>query len=720
MIKLIKILGIGLISLAVVVAVYLYHPLAENPDAEKLAADAAKYNVEIIRDNWGVPHILGDRDQDVSFGLAYAHAEDDFETIQETLAATRGVLASYRGRAAATTDYIVSLMDIWGTIDSRYESDVPNDVKEMASAYVAGLNLYAAHNPDKTWQGLAPFKAEDVIAGFLFKTPFFYGLDTVLLDLLDENRQSEIALAPDAEGVSWQIRRKTGAELGSNAIAVNAKRSGDATTRLLINSHQPMTGPVAWYEAHLISKEGLDISGGLFPGTPVILHGYNRDLAWANTVNHIDLADTYALTINPQNDLQYLLDGKWRDFQRREITISVKLFGPFRYLAKRQVLRSEHGPVLETANGLFAVRYAGMGEIRQLEQYYRLNQSTDLPSFLSAMSLNALPSINYVYADKDDNIAFIHNAQYPNRNDAWDWSNDLPGDRSDLIWQAYHPFSAVPKLINPSSGVLFNANNTPYNATDGDDNLSQDDFPQSMGLSDEQTNRSLRLIELTEKYQTLGRQELFMIKFDTVYSKKSEHYQTIEKIMQLDVGDDVRLKSAIQHLKAWNRDTSKENTHAALAVLTLRNILRSDSPNDRSNKRLREALHSSIDYLLAKHGSYDIPWGDVNRLIRGDVNLPLDGGPDILRAIYSFGLDKGEPAYATHGDTWMALVEWGSNGEIEVDTVHQFGSASKDRSSKHFSDQANLFATKKWRKALINIEDIRANAQRSYNPRQAY
>jgi len=143
------------------------------------------------------------------------------------------------------------------------------------------------------------------------------------------------------------------------------------------------------------------------------------------------------------------------NFEKTEITLEVKLFGPFRFPAKRTVLRSKHGPVIESERATYAVRYAGMREVRQLEQYYRLNKSENLEQFMQALEMNALPSINYVYADKDQNVAFIHNAQYPARNNNWDWNKDLPGDRSDLIWQGYLPYSQVPKLVNPQSGLAW-------------------------------------------------------------------------------------------------------------------------------------------------------------------------------------------------------------------------------------------------------------------------
>ena len=104
---------------------------------EQLIISHDGFSARIERDEWGVPHIYGKRDADVSFGLAYAHAQDDFKTICDILLATRGKLASVYGKDAAVNDYYVHLMDLWNTVDSNYESDVADDVKLLCDAYAA-------------------------------------------------------------------------------------------------------------------------------------------------------------------------------------------------------------------------------------------------------------------------------------------------------------------------------------------------------------------------------------------------------------------------------------------------------------------------------------------------------------------------------------------------------------------------------------------------------
>jgi penicillin amidase/acyl-homoserine-lactone acylase len=709
--------GLSALLLVVMVGagVYLWDPLPGNPASAALAATAEGYDAEILRDEYGVPHIRGRRDRDASFGLAYAHAEDDFETIQEVVAVTRGHLARYRGKGAAPADYLASLLGVWETIDARYESDVPADVKAIAEAYAAGLNLYASEHPDETWTGLAPFTPQDIVAGFIFKTPFFYGLDGTLTDLFSGDHTQSIALDPQGEKKAFLMAPKTLSERGSNAFAVSPARSGDGVTRLIINSHQPMTGPVAWYEAHLASDEGLDITGGIFPGTPVILHGFNHDIGWANTVSAQDLSDVYVLTRNPDNRNQYLLDGEWRDFEKTTATLHVKLWGPFALKVKRPVLRSAHGPVIETPTGTYAVRYAGMGEIRQLEQYYRLNKSTGLDSFLDAMSINALPSINYIFADKAGDIGFIHNGQYPARDDAWDWSHEMPGDRSDLIWEGYRPWSAVPKLINPASGFIFNSNNSPYTATDGPDNLKPEDFPQSMGLQTNQTNRSLRVMELTDGTGTMDLDRLLSIKFDTAYAKGSEAQQVVSAVLAHDWNDEPELAEAAQFLAEWDFDMDEHSRHAALGGLTtLREIterfthIPAPAPED--------AFREAVSWLKLHHGRIDPEWGEVNKLSRGDQTWPISGGPDTLRAVYPDAIRDDGELHMNAGDTWIALVEWDADGNQTARVIHPYGSATLDVNSPHYADQAELFATERWRKAHLDWLEISDSAERRYRP----
>lgn len=716
MIKKIVMGAAALIAVLVVAAgIYTWNPLPKNPSAETLSAAAANYDVEIIRDTWGVPHIYGKTDSDAAFGLAYAHAEDDFETIQESVAATRGVLGRYRGMNAAPTDYLVELLNVWDTIEAQYDSDVPEDVKAYAQAYADGLNLYAAENLEATWQGLVPFTPEDIFAGSLFRTPFFYGFDETLLDVYNDARVASISLDPASGRRSWLIGPKTAPPRGSNAFAVAPARSDDDTTRLIINSHQPMTGPVAWWEAHMVSEEGLDIHGGVFPGSPSILHGFNRYLGWANTVSKPDLADIYVLTVNPDDPNQYRLDGEWLDFEVETAELAIKLWGPFAFTAKREVLTSAHGPAIRTETGTYAIRYAGMGAIRQTEQRMRTAKARNWDEFYAAMAIHAVPALNYVYADKDGVVALIHNGQYPARAAGWDWTKDMPGDRSDVIWDGYLPYDRVPILRNPESGLIFDANNEPFSATDGPDNLTPQMFPRTMGLQTDQTNRSLRIMELTDGTTPITRESLLELKFDNAYAQGSTADKTVKAVLAEDWSGDASLQAASEHLAGWSYGTDMTDRHAALGVLTTIHSV-TEKLTGIPAPTPADAFRQAVEYLETHHGQIDPEWGEVNRLVRGEVSLPVSGGPDVLRAIYPSEIGEEGILKANAGDTWIAIVEWAADGTQTADVIHQYGAATLDQTSPHYADQAPLFAAEEWRPALLTRDDVEANAQRTYRP----
>ena len=354
----------------------------------------------MLRDEWGVPHVFGKTDADAAFGLAYAHAEDDFATIQGSLLAARGKMASVYGKAGAPNDYMVALLRVWDFIDAKYEKDLAPETRALCEAYAAGLNRYAALHPQQALPGLYPARGKDVVAGFVHKLPLFFGLDKVLVELMGETRLHGLSRKGEATTAVAALDDQE-APFGSNALAVAPRRSADGFTRLAVNSHQPWTGPVAWYEAHVHSDEGWDMAGGVFPGTPVVLHGHNRDLGWAHTVNQPDLIDVYVLETNPQNPNQYRFDGAWRDLEVRDAPIDVKLWGGLHTTAHREVLWSVQGPVVRRPHGTYAIRFANLGEVRMVEAWYRMNKARNLDEFRAALRPGALPMFNVAYADRD-------------------------------------------------------------------------------------------------------------------------------------------------------------------------------------------------------------------------------------------------------------------------------------------------------------------------------
>ena len=680
-------------------------------DGQAALARAEAFHVRIRRDEWGVPHVAGPRDADVAFGLAFAHAEDDFPTIATTVLATRGTLAARDGASGAVTDYLVRLMRVWPAVERDYDR-MPADVRAVLEAYADGLNYYGARHPDRVTPGLLPVTGRDVAAGFAFKTPFFYGLDKTFTHLLAPAKPTRTALNPH------------NAPLGSNGLALAPARSADGATRLLVNSHQPYTGPVAWYEAVLDSGEGWHVAGGFFPGSPFMLHGHNAHLGWASTVNSPDLADVYRLVINPADPNQYRLDGAWRTFETGQAKIRVHLWGPFYWTATRPLKWSAHGPVLETDHGVFAVRYAGHDEGRQAVQYFRMDKARSLEEWRAALALQLLPSINDLYADEKGHIGYVYNGQFPARKagveaQGVDWSGVLPGDRSDLIWTSYLPFDRIPQVWDPRCGLVFNSNNTPFKATAcPDDGMDPRAYPANLGIQTNMTNRAWRAFENFGSDAHITDESFRRYKFDLTYSERSKEYAIVQTLLALDPAGDADIAAAQTILRSWDRRMDVHNRAAALVSLVTLPILAADTDSSGPGEgpaALKARLKTAIATLKSHFGRLDPEWGQLNHIRRGAVDLPIDGGADTYRSVWGMPQKDGTLT-AVAGDTFIMFVSWDRDGVLRSDSIHQFGSATLDASSPHYADQTPLFVAMKTKPVLFTEAQLAGHVRRDYRP----
>ena len=650
---------------------------------DSLTINSDGFSARIERDNWGVPHIYGKRDADVSFGLAYAHAQDDFKTIQDILLASRGKLASVYGKGAAVNDYYVHLMDIWNHVDSNYTSDVPDDVKALCDGYAAGINLFLQDHPERGRKKIFPVNGKDLIAGFSHRMPLMFGLDGVMKKLSKEKRPQLIGLnGNDEDAESFKM-------VASNVFAIAPHRSSDGYTRIWINSHQPWDGPVAWYEAHFISEEGWDFYGGLFPGSPIPLIGHNPYLGWSHTVNSPDLIDVYDLKINPGNKDQYWFEGSWQDMKVRKVPIKVKLFGPFSWTFKRTVKESIHGPVMEFEHGTYALRISSIKNLKFLEEWYRMGKATNFDEFRKAMEIHALPMFNTGYADKDGNIFYVYNAKIPKRDDRYNWHELLAGDEQANIWTNYVPFDSLPQVLNPADGFLQNCNSNPYLATGNPTDVSKP-LPDWAGIETHQTNRAMRALETFGEDSSITRKEFFKYKYDKKYS----FHSTIAKVRDRFIQDIAKentpeFQEALELIRKWNLSADSTNKAAALSMIVLPNSFNEDNLKYDIVK-IKKKLRETIDFLINHFGRIDVPLGKALRLVRGETDLPLGGGPDLLRAIYF--KEKEDKYVGTAGDCYFQAVEWGPNGELNAWTIHQYGSATAIESSIHYDDQAKLFS----------------------------
>ena len=687
------------------VASAVWEPLIAQ---EEPAPSARRYDVEIVRDRFGVPHINGRTDADAAYGLAFAHAEDDFSTIQDVIAMTRGRYGALAGPDGAQVDYVAALLDARGTAN-RYYPNMPADVRKVVEGYAAGLNHYAAtHRGEVRLPKLFPVTGQDIVTGFVLRAPFFYGLDGVIGALTS----GKAAPAENAAPMTPAGREPN--MNGSNAFALAPTKMADGKTWLISNSHQPFEGQVAWYEAVMHSGEGLDMAGALFPGSPFILLGHNRNLGWTNTVNRPDLIDVYKLVLDESGD-RYRLDGKWLPLEQKRVWLPVR-FGPFTVPVPKKAYRSVHGPVIFNDQGAFAIRYAGIDNAKAVEQYYRNTKARDWDEWTRSMAIGGVPATNFIYADKTGRIAYVYNALFPDRTPGFDYRKTLPGDTSRNIWKGPVPFAAYPKIVSPKSGFVQNANNTPFLAAGPGSELDPADFSPLLGIELGMTNRGLRANELLSASGKLTPEQLLTIKFDKAYSKQSWVGDWMKQVLAAKVGDDAELLRAQRLLSSW--DWTSDNAGAADALAE--RVIRAAATLHWKREALpdpRAALKESVDDLVDRFGRIDPKLADIQRLRRGGVDLPMTGGTDTLRATTMWDKDQPDDKMRVrHGDSFIMLTRWDKQGQVISQSIQPYGSATNRPNSAHYTDQMPLYAQQQFKPVHFEWADAVRHAQRRYRP----
>jgi acyl-homoserine-lactone acylase len=659
--------------------------------------DPAK--IDIIRDKYGVPHIFGKTDPEVAYGLAWAHAEDDFTTIQQSLLAGKAMLAQYQGKKGASIDYIVHLLRIPELVEERYESDLAPDFKKLLEGYSAGLNAYAAKHPKEVLlKKIFPVTPKDMVQYSVLQLCVLSGADKALAAIFG-------GTVPLLENYKTQ---------GSNAFAFNSNKTNDGNVYLAINAHQPLEGPVAFYEAHLNSEEGWNILGANFPGAPSILHGVNEYLGWAHTVNEPDKLDVYQLEINPANKTQYKLDGKWETLEEKVALLKVKIAG-LKINVKKKAYWSKYGPTIITDRGTFSIRMPAQMDIRGLEQWYRFNKAKNFTEFKAAVNMKAIPGYNIVYADKYDTIYYISNGRIPIRDKNYNWKTTLPGNTSATLWNQLHPIEALPQVLQPKSGFVYNTNHSPFHSTEGPENPIVKDI--TMGYETLENNRSKRFEEMLKPLNKVSYEDFKRIKFSRQFPSNFYFPYNIDTLFMLDETKYTDIGDLILNLKSWNKIADAESIGAGTFFMVYHSVM----PNRMIYMKqgfIAESdavaiLRDAKTKMLANFNRTNVQLGDVQKLVRGNVVLPLPGLPDVLAPMYSIpykdGMYKGN-----QGDAYIELVRFTKEGPT-IESINVYG-ASARKESPHYTDQMGMYVKQETKTMTLNKTIVYQQAVKNYHP----
>jgi len=669
-------------------------------------------NITIVRDQFGIPHIYGKTDADAAYGLCWAQCEDDFDNIQMVYAGLAGRAGESWGKEGAAYDVVIFAANLDPVIEEQFDTAFSPEFHQILSAGAQAVNDYAAQHPEELRvKKLFPIDEKEIVKAYLFGGMVMSNAIFEYAKVLKNKMKVEV--------------NKIGATGGSNAFVFQKHKTGE-NTLMVSNSHQPLEGPFAWYEAHVCSEEGLNMMGAKFTTGVSLFVGTNENLGWTHTVNYPDLCDVYQLTMHAKKKNHYLFDGEWLPLEERILKFKVKL-GPLKIPIKKKFYVSKYGPTLKNKSGYFSMRASAMMRINSAEQWFQMNKASNLDEFKAAMEIQGMGSLNAIYADKDDNIFMISNGLFPKgRENQYDWKSVLKGEGSDNLWDDdFYSIDDLPLYENPDCGYIFNMNNTPFSATEDEENFNPEDAPPHSGYLESETNRALRFQELMEDYPAeLNYEDFKKLKFDVQYNSKTFFTWGLTNLDDLFLLDQTKypdLEDAFNILHQWDKRSNVKNRNAALMSMTLVFLLKNieeemDIANSSkmSEEQFVESLRKAKKHLLKHFGRMDIEAGQLHKHVRGDVELPVEGMPENLAAMAYHQQKKGT-LKTFHGESFIQLVQYDENGVVRIESVTPFGSSNRE-DSQHYTDQMEMYVNREFKQMSLDRKVILENAVHSYHP----
>jgi len=498
---------VALIVLAVVLAYYLAARSLPDYDQDHFVAGITA-DIEIVRDNAGVPHIMALSDRDAFFGLGYAHAQDRLWQMTLLRRTAQGRLSEVFGRRTVRTDTLLRRLDLYPlSVASVAHQDART--LDALEAYSAGVNARIAEvNREALGRGapefflfeasLAPWQPADSIAIVKLMALQLSGhiSEEVLrarTSLLLDDQQRLADILPDIPGAGTAAlpdfaalfpgapRFADAGEYGgdflspvaprglagaSNAWAAAPERAASRGTLLANDPHLGFTAPGVWYLARMELQSG-GVIGGTIPGIPAVMVGRSQSLGWGLTSSYLDDQDLFLEQVNPENQEEFLTPDGYKPFTKRNSIIEIRGEAPITLTLRF----TENGPVLpasqydlETITPPGHVVSLGWTALSpkdtSLTAAIGLMMSRSVGEAIDASRAYVAPAQNLTLADSTT-VALQLVGHMPRRDPAHQTLGRLPapGWLAQNRWQGTLPYSQNPAFLAPVGGIVGNTNN---------------------------------------------------------------------------------------------------------------------------------------------------------------------------------------------------------------------------------------------------------------------
>ncbi len=702
-----------------------------NSEVEKWTSQAE--NVEIIRDNYGVPHIYGKTDADAVFGLLYAQCEDDFNRVEQNYIWATGRLAEVEGEEALYSDLRAKLFMTEDEAKANYEK-APDWLKKLCDAFADGVNYYLHTHPEVKPKLLTHFEpwmpmyfSEGSIGGDIER------ISTEKIKAFYENGME----IPKSEMILLEKEEEMVEPQGSNGIAISGKLTQSGNAMLLINPH------TSFYfrgEVHVVSKEGLNAYGAVTWGQFFVYQGFNEKTGWMHTSTYTDVMDEFKeniLNMDGGDGLYYQYGEELRPVKSSEITLKYKEGDT---LKERlfPIYRTHHGPITHAVDGKWTASAMMWEPVKALEQSFERTKKDGYKGFREMMDIRTNSSNNTVYADAEGNIAYFHGNFVPKRDVNFDYSEAVEGWNPQTDWQGLHTVNENILLLNPENGWIQNCNSTPYTSA-LEFSPKKEDYPYYMSR-DQENFRGIHAIELLTDRKGYTLDSLIQLAHDPYMPAFKVLLPGLVKAYKANDDKNSKLQEAIDVLEKWDFRTSKESVAMTLAHFYGTRYYREGKYPDGLDAMERinywgtvpgeqlTIFEKTIDQLTADFGTWQMPWGEVNRYqrINGDIvqtfkddlpSKPVGFASGTWGALAAYGARYTTPGakkiYGTRGNSFVAAVEFGE--KVKAKTILA-GGQSGNPESPHFDDQIDKYINVDWKDAAFYRADVLSRAEETYRP----
>ena len=691
--------------------------------------------VTIIRDNWGIAHVYGKTDADAVFGMLYAQCEDDFKRVEMNYIEKLGRLSEIKGQSVLYNDLEIKLLIDTEEAKADYKKATPW-LKKLLNSYADGINFYLNNHPEVKPVLLTHFEPWYPL---LWTDGSIGAISTADLS----TGELKAFYSGNTDKVAY-IEREKDVQTGSNGFAISPSKTASGNAILYINPH------TTFYfrpEIQISSEEGLNAYGAVTWGQFFIYQGFNENCGWMHTSSNVDVADIYAEKIVTKNGkLFYEYDKKLVPIIEKKITIN--------YLENGKLIPkifktyfTNNGPIMAKRDGKWISLKSNNRSMNSLVQSWVRTKSKGFDDYKKAMDLKANTSNNTVYADNKGNIAYWHGNFIPIRDKNLNWSKVVDGSTSATQWKGLHLVSETVHLYNPTNGWLQNCNSTPYSVA-GINSPKKENYLPYMA-PDGESFRGLNAVRLLSQGNNYTLDKVIADGYDTKLTAFEFLIPALVASFEKNIGKEnplyKELAEPIALLKNWDYYTNENSTATTLAiewaykldpiiqkvyveegeldqVQNTQNFAKNASPD-----QLIPQLQIVVNELKTKFGTWQIPWGEINRFQRlsGDINLvyndafesiPIGYGPALWGSLpaYKSNYQKGsKKRYGFNGNSFVCAVEFGP--KIKAKSLLAGGNSS-DPKSKHFYDQAEMYRKGQFKDVLFYKDDVQKNAEKTYHP----